>query len=245
MHENIQLFLDFDGVICNSLEECFAASAIALYGLPWDRVGEDLPRLWTVREEAFLAFRPCIREGAEYLLVHELLDEGRGAMDQRRFDDEIRRAGPRKMADFKERLYRVREEALEFHRSWWMARNPLFPGIAEALPQRSHDPDAWIISTKKAAFISEILAYHNVEWPLERILYTGPRRKLDLIKETVGEKKSFLVDDQIDYLDFTDPQVVCRLAAWGFIHPDWLDRPGVRALSLDDFTGILGRGRAS
>lgn len=225
------LYLDFDGVLCDSLEECLRSSWLAGTGF----VGSALPPeppFDSAYRKRFLGCRPFIRSGEDYLVVHEWASQGRVPRSQEEFDASLAEKGPEYLLEAKKRLYEVRESLLEHHRALWLSWNPLYPGMAEALASQSSNPAVWILSTKKAEFIVEILAHHGVRWPLERTLYTGPRRKLDIIGERTPGRPVELIDDQIDHLDFHHPDCRCFLALWGYIAPDAEGRAGA-SLGLD------------
>jgi len=213
------LFLDFDGVLCDSLEECYHSSWLALSGTPVTADRPPEPPFDAAYRARFDAARPFVRSGEDYLVVHQWAASGRVPPDQGAFDADLGARGPGALADLKARLYQVREALLAQHRDLWLSWNPLFAGVAEALAAQRDNPNVWVLSTKKAEFIVEILHKHGAAWPLDRTLYTGPRKKLDLIAERVGARPSVLVDDQIDHLDFDHPSCRCRLALWGYLAP--------------------------
>lgn len=209
------LFIDFDGVICDSLEECFVSSWFALSGTsigpqvpPEVRFDDDYRRL-------FRAARPYVRSGEDYLVVHQWAAVGRAPRSQDEFDADLASRGAEAMADLKRRLYVAREALLAHHRDLWLSWNPLYPGMAEALNAQATNPNVWILSTKKAEFIVQILGAQGVNWPLERTIYTGTKKKLEII-EADFRGRSALIDDQIDHLDFDHPRCRCLLALWGY-----------------------------
>lgn len=226
------LFLDFDGVLCDSLEECFRSSWLAGAGVS---VGAGLPPeppFDRPYRERFNACRPFIRSGEDYLVVHEWTARGAVPGSQAEFDASLAAHGPEAMGRKKDRLYAVRDQLLAYHRKLWLSWNPLYRGIAGALGSQVSNPDVWILSTKKAEFITEILAFHGVAWPPERTIYTGPRKKLDIIGASFPNRRAILIDDQVDHLDFGHPLCRCYLALWGYVAPGAQDRAGA-SLTLD------------
>lgn len=220
------LYLDFDGVLCDSLEECYRSSWLALGNAAVGRVLPPEPPAEEGYRSRFRACRPFIRSGEDYLVVHEWAARGAVPHDQAEFDASLTAKGPEEMARLKERLYAVREKLLEHHRDRWLSWNPLYPGVADALRSQADNPAVWILSTKKAEFITQILQRQGVPWPAARTVYTGPRRKLDLIAELNPGGTAVLLDDQIDHLDFASPTVGCFLALWGYVPPGAADRAG-------------------
>ena len=212
------LFLDFDGVLCDSLEECYRSSWLASRDGEFTEPPAD-PTFDSAYRRRFDACRPFVRSGEDYLIAHEWAASGRIPDGQSQFDESLKAAGTEALATRKAALYRVRDALLASHRPQWLSWNPLYPGIAEALRGQVNNPWVWILSTKKAEFIVEILAHQGVRWPLERTLYTGTNRKLDMIRDLHTERPSLLIDDQIDHLDFSDRWCRCYLALWGYADP--------------------------
>lgn len=225
------LFLDFDGVLCDSLEECFRSSWLAATGYVVGTEAPPEPPVDLDYRKRFGACRPFIRSGEDYLMVHQWAARGAVPRSQAEFDESLAKAGGERLATWKAALYEVRDRLLVHHRSLWLSWNPLYTGIAAALKSQATSDRVWILSTKKAEFIVEILAHHGVDWPLERTLYTGTRKKLEMIEERLGSAPSELIDDQFDHLDFDHPTCRCSLALWGYVAPGAADR-SPRSLTL-------------
>ena len=233
------IFLDFDGVLCDSLEECYRSSWLASVGWTGPETPPDPPFDAAYRRR-FDACRPFIRSGEDYLVVHEWCARGRVPESQADFDASLDAKGRAALDVLKTKLYGVRDRLLETHRSLWLSWNPLYPGIAGALRAQAGNPRVRILSTKKAGFIREIMLSQDVDWPLERTLYTGLRTKLDIIGEVADRLPAVLVDDQIDHLDFKHPTCRCYLALWGYVTPGAAAR-APSALTLDEAVEALTR----
>ena len=62
--------IDFDGVICDSIKECFLSSAHALGHDP-----EILSDAGNVKFRKFKSLRPFVRSGEDYILIQQWLKE--------------------------------------------------------------------------------------------------------------------------------------------------------------------------
>ncbi len=227
------LFLDFDGVICDSLPECYQTSSRLL---PEFNPGPDYA-------SRFRAGRVYIRSGEDYVALHKMLREGRDPRSQQEFDAVLADLGPETMRRYKQDLYQLREAYLKEDPETWLGWNPLYEGMDVSLNAVREDPKVWILSTKKAEFIAEILSHHGVVWPLERIRYTDGKTKLSWIEQIAKGQPSELIDDQIDHLDFSHPTCTCRLALWGYASPE-ARQSGVPSVTLEEVHKYL-RSRAS
>lgn len=252
MTHPLQLFIDFDGVICDSAAECLFSSWVA-----YDRLtrhvqpdgpaeaGPETPTAVPVTlRERFLDLRPFIRAGDDYVLIQHLLATGRAPAQQEDFDKARLDAGPRLLARYADALNRVRQELLAHDRSHWLRLNPLYPGMAELL--RAADWDStWVLSTKRPRYIEAILAFHEVQVPARAILHAAAASKLGMVTAVLDERqaeRAALVDDQLDHLvGNDDPRIEVYLAAWGYAKPEWRADPRVPSLDLPDLLGLLSR----
>ena len=140
-----------------------------------------------------------------------------------------------------ERFYSARERLLSSSRDYWLSLNKLYAGLDIAL---TPPLDRWfIISTKKAEFIREILLSKGIDWELGRIFYSGTEKKIPFIEKVMkreGFERAVFVDDQIDHFKGGDGhRVICLLADWGYVKRDWLTSGTARVLSLAEFRRIL------
>jgi phosphoglycolate phosphatase-like HAD superfamily hydrolase len=249
---NTMLFLDFDGVICNSLPECYLSSLLA-----WNRIQgegalspaeilkhmhEDGDKADNSRREQFEAFRPYIRSGGDYIFLQLAISEHIPLKNQEMFD-----ALPEKYPDIaldaQEIFQNCRRELLEFDKAAWLSLNPLYDHIKPFLELRISDPDCYILSTKPIAFILEILAHHGISWPGERTICSGKRTKVEIIDEIMDKKAvstALFVDDQIDH--FLLPhrhKIRMFLATWGYTEISQPDNPLIEPLKLSQLASRL------
>ena len=232
-------FLDFDGVLCDSLPECYAVSRTAFWRL---HLGMPEPPPSPADEAEFVRMRPYIRRGADYLLLHLAIREGRALESQEAFDGLAAREAD--LDDrFQELFYRARSELLEGNPERWFALNPLYPGIGEMLLRNRRNHDVLILSTKEAPFILEILRHHGVEWEPGRVLCSGKEPKLrfiDRVLKELGASRAVFVDDQIDHFRGKAEHPVRRiLADWGYIRKEWISEERFETISLEGLPAIL------
>jgi phosphoglycolate phosphatase-like HAD superfamily hydrolase len=237
------LVLDFDGVICDSIDECFVSSWIAYHTLYKKTRLAGVP-LTTRRD--FARLRPFIRAGEDFLLIQEILDTGGSASDQAGFDELARRAGAEKRALFRELFYRARARMLETDKDSWLALNRVYPHMIRAFLRIARSAPVFVLSTKRPGFISEILVSNDIELPVERILLSDREPKLataERLREADGFEGAILVEDQIDHIRGNEnPRVRALLATWGYVKEEWL-RPPLAAplLTPDGFLDLVER----
>ena len=229
------IFLDFDGVICDSINECFVSSWLA-----YERNERDEHTHVRLEDyRLFRRYRPFIRTGGDYVLLQRCIAAGIHLVSQADFDLQHESVGTEKMDSYHNRFYDAREELLQSERSFWLSLNTIYPVIKDVLEKAAES--AWILTTKKADFAYEIAAANGMYWNRERIICSGNRRKVDIISEIIGPSSAaaIFIDDQIDHFkDVGDARITCMLAAWGYIVPDWLSS-GVDVIDEGGFVGLM------
>ena len=234
------VLLDFDGVICDSVDECMAASARAYYDLQ----GGTMPApLASRRRVDFARLRPFIRTGEDYLLIHELIDRGIAVQNQADFDEAAHEAGPGKMGRFRDLFYRGRVELMQADRDAWMSMNRIYPEARAALLGAAGKA-LFILSTKKPEFIRDILCHAGIEVPARRILFSGHDPKLPIVERVRsegGHGRAVFIDDQVDHLLANPfPCVAVYLASWGYVASEQVAREaGIPVLAASDLQGLV------
>lgn len=216
------VFLDFDGVICDSLPECYAVSRAAFYGL---HLRSPEPEKGPGDEALFRRLRPYIRRGGDYMFIQLALRDGLEPRSQADFDALIVKR--RELDDhFHGLFYQARRELLATDPERWYALNPLYPGMAELLGRYGGDERFLILSTKEAAFIEKILAFNGIAWDSSRVYCSGKEEKISFIDRVMDERKAeraIFIDDQIDHFKGASRHDLrCLLADWGYVRDDWL-----------------------
>lgn len=227
------VFLDFDGVICDSLPECYTVSLAAYYGL--FRKSEVPKDASGATETVFRRFRPYIRRGGDYLFIQMAIHQGIRLESQEDFDSLIS-ANHNLDDQFHSLFYEARNQLFKTDPDRWYALNPLYPTMKDLLGKHSKDPSFLILSTKEAHFIAEILWHHGIDWGEDRIYCSGKERKLsfiDRVMDELGGTEGLFIDDQIDHFkgDSRHP-VHCLLADWGYVIPEWLRSGKAETVSL-------------
>ena len=239
------LVLDFDGVICDSIDECFVSSWEACQRLG-GAVG-PVPEPPAGLPEAFARLRPYVRTGEDFLVMLHAAEHGDRVGDQTGFDALARREEPGTLARFKALFYAARERLLAEERTRWLSLNRVYPHAREALlgaldsglPLR-------ILSTKKAPYILEILGANGIVIPAADVHYCASGPKVPRVRALLarsGCQRAAFVDDQIDYLlGHDDARIDVYLASWGYVRPEWLAPPvRVPLIDADGLIALVGR----
>jgi phosphoglycolate phosphatase-like HAD superfamily hydrolase len=237
------VFLDFDGVICDSLLETLVSSWQGYYRM---RGEEEPPLVPAALLQEFTALRPYVRAGEDFILIHELIAAGTTIRTQKDFDTQLAQRGKRRIARYKECFYRARGDLLARERTYWISLNKLYPHVVPSLRGWASHPAFYILSTKRASFIVEILTAKGISVEPERVLSCEAKEKKNTILATLearGAGRALFIDDQIDHLapeSSRDPRIVGCLATWGYVQQQWLRDPlGVELLYPNRLAGCV------
>ena len=230
------LFLDFDGVICDSIDETFVSSWMAYT----DDRDVKPASISLSHYRTFKDYRPFIRGGRDYMLIQRCIDTDLAISNQAEFDAQAELIGEAELDEYHRRFYAARGHLLETDRAYWIGLNRIYPAIITAL--KSVASEAWILTTKEAAFAHEIITSKGFDWSIDRVIYSGKERKLRIIEELIGDTGSAIfIDDQIDHFSPpVDPRISCYLASWGYIRPEWLSGD-TEVLTPEGFVELIGK----
>lgn len=224
------LALDFDGVLCDSLPECYFSSALSAFpGISQSELLQEIEK----RSPRFLKFcrwRPFVRSGEDYVFIQHQLDRDLVPETQMEMDALLAQAGPEQMTQFKRTLYEVRDTLLAQEKPLWLSLNPVFPFLKPFLVDLSRNEHVWILSTKRPSFIREILLSNGVQWEGRRILEAAGERKIHVMDRHWGEQAAVVfLDDQPDHFQGLPDRVRCVLPTWGYAKEEWV-RGGMETL---------------
>ncbi len=240
------LVLDFDGVICDSVEECWRSSWTAYHELLLGRPPSDPPADPAADARLrFRALRPYVRSGEDFVLIQQLVSRGASAGSQAEFDREWERPGAPARQRLKELYYQARTALFDRDPEAWLAMNRIFAHVPAALAGLSARVPLYVLSTKKPQFVSATLRANGLAVPEERVLYSEAEPKLVTVERLMRElpaREAVFVEDQVDALRANrNPRIRTFLATWGYVQEEWLRDPGegIRLLDPQGFTHLL------
>ncbi|WP_299410286.1 HAD family hydrolase [Acaryochloris sp. IP29b_bin.148] len=218
------LALDFDGVLCNGLQEYFLTTWRA-YGRVWPTsTPEPPPGL----AEQFYRLRPVIETGWEMpVLLRAILkgfSESQVLADWAAIRDRIVAEEDLDRKSLSQQVDGVRDHWIATDLQSWLALHTFYPGVISQLQRLSQDLELMIISTKESRFIYTLLTDAGVALSRNRIYGKDCRRPkyetLRLLKPEVPGPIWF-VEDRLAALEQVHQQsdlagVGLFLGAWGY-----------------------------
>jgi phosphoglycolate phosphatase-like HAD superfamily hydrolase len=246
------LALDFDGVICDGLEEYFQTA--------W----QAYCQLWQVKNttppadvaESFYRLRPVVETGWEMpLVIHAILSgipESRILVDWGTIAKSLLLSENLDSATFSAAVDGTRDRWIATDIHHWLAQHRFYPGIIQRLKATLQtSTQVAIISTKEGRFIQQLLAGAGVN--LEDLQIYGKevkRPKAQVLRELIqifGTESTFwFVEDRFKTLQTIQTQpdladVRLFLADWGYntaTERASADAdPDISLISLEQFSG--------
>ncbi|RQW00807.1 HAD family hydrolase [bacterium] len=217
------LALDFDGVLCDTLDECLITSINAYRKLSGNpaRVSSllEVKPDWV---KWFRKNRPFVKPAGEYWIMAYWLHEEGGRLSGAEFE-KLKCKHAATIEKFRPVFFEVRAELRNKDEQSWIALHKPFSQAMEGLAGLSEQFDIYFVSNKDRDSIGVLCRHLGLEIPDSRIL-TGEKGKTkpEMIGEIVYERGMkaqdiLFVDDQLDHLfDVAETGAKCFWASWGY-----------------------------
>ncbi|MGD1849824.1 MAG: HAD family hydrolase [Cyanophyceae cyanobacterium] len=245
------LALDFDGVICNGLQEYFQV-AWTTYCTVWKREDKTPPAGISQR---FGPLRAVIESGWEMpLLVYGLMKGLDDATLLGQWDTvkrELMKDCPLEAPHLAEALDRCRDRWIESDLDRWLGLHQFYPGVLAQLNRwLDQELPLFIITTKEARFARRLLEKAGVMMPKSTIFGKGEHRPkwqtLALLSDIEDVRQVWFVEDRLLTLDSVAQQPELKdiglfLADWGYNRPSdrqaAKDNKNSHLINLNQFNG--------
>lgn len=239
------LCLDFDGVICNSMNECMLVTFNAYSGACYTSL-DALPAGY---RETFRRYRYLVRDPGEYFLLADMFHRGAG-IDETRFADVVSQEAFR-CRDFKVKFFAARHELRNRSLRTWLELHPPYKRFVDFIKQVSVPID--IITTKDEESVSLLLREYAVHDKVGHVfgqealaVYGG---KAGAIREacrrsSIAPGEVAYLDDHLQHLaDVRETGVKLWYATWGYTNPSLSKMPyDIHALVIDSAQEMLEGG---
>ena len=210
------LALDFDGVIWDSVGECFVMARrvyTEMTGLPCS----DL-------EAAFRRGRWLVRTGGDFMLILQLAmaypERDLTHFPKAEFE-KLQQAKAEQMAEFTKEFYALREKTRDQHWDEWISFQQPYPLLLQQMePLRQLFDQIVVCTTKDTKSAQALLASAGLDLPIygkELALHKGDQIQALCQQHGVTPAQIFFIDDLVENLDQVRPSgAACGLAAWGY-----------------------------
>ena len=209
--------LDFDGVVIDSIEECYQVSKEVYYGFNQIDFDEVLYK------NLFFEYRGLVGPAHEYLILHQLLnnhlfhDTGLGKENYEILKNKIDTATLDRFEFlfFSKRTYYQKTNFLK-----WVELNPITDFGNYLIPRNNED--IYIVTTKNRFATEALLKHYKISvreiFANDEIKTFGTKGKLIsniLDRESIDQ--AYFIDDSISHLETVDDnRIKCFFADWGY-----------------------------
>jgi phosphoglycolate phosphatase-like HAD superfamily hydrolase len=210
-------FFDFDGVIVDSIDECYIVSKGVYFGyanFPYDE--EEYKAL-------FYKYRGLVRPAYEYMTLHESIEaylKGKGG-DIGELFKKISIAKSDKDKTFYEKEFFYKRSLYQSDdMENWLSMNPIMPFGKTLVGRDNHD--VIIVTTKNKEATNILLEHYKIKvnkiYANDEIKCYGSKGLL--ITHVMDEnniKEAIFLDDAVEHLETVkDNRVACYFADWGY-----------------------------
>jgi phosphoglycolate phosphatase-like HAD superfamily hydrolase len=241
---------DFDGVICDSTEECLLTSWNA-----WERrhgrsgYRTSLEEFSKKERDTFRPLRPYVRGAGEYYVLRRCLEENLPISGQSDFENYCRN-WKQHLPSFKQIFYEERERMRTENPQDWLDLHPVWPEAIEILARLNKEGRVYVATLKDGESVRLILEAHHISLPVKCLLdqsqITGKLEALDTIRNIEGCSKGdilFLDDNAAHLVEPFRAGYRCYLTTWGYTpadHRKIAETHGIPLLSLTELFEIVG-----
>jgi phosphoglycolate phosphatase-like HAD superfamily hydrolase len=222
------LALDFDGVVCDGMQEYFATSW-RTYCKIWNPSNVEPPE--NLRDR-FFRLRPIIEIGWEMpILVRALMLDIPDTKIEQNWSEIVRellQTENLNAADIGSKLDGIRDNWIASDLDSWLALHRFYPGVAERLQELlASEVQPIIVTTKEGRFVQQLLQQQNIRLPTRWIIGKEVRRsKSQTLRELLANYSDrtptiWFVEDRLETLRVVQQQpdlaaVQLFLADWGY-----------------------------
>lgn len=213
----IVLALDFDGVICNSIDECLITSYNAFYESEINNVS-DIP---DDIKSFFYTYRHYVRPAREYYLIHKAFQKKLTNFDLKIFN-QLQNKYRHESRLFEPRFYKMRS-FLKQDKEHWISLHRIYDHVREFF--WSYENEFFIVTTKDKDSV-EILSEHfgfrkKIKDIFSKEISIDKRR---LFKKLFSKYDQYLVKNKLAFVDdnefhlaqVQDFPLELYFAAWGY-----------------------------
>lgn len=248
------LALDFDGVLCNGLNEYFQTT-YRVYQSIWS---SDPELDWEDFRSEFYHLRPVIETGWEMPLLlralvlkidpERILQEWAGVLSELVAAEGLDRRALAVQLD------QVRDQWIQSDLVGWLACHEFYPGVVERLRSwlTLGELVIYIITTKEGRFVQALLQGHDLNLPTAQIVGKESntpkaqtlRQLLTHLQERTPDPEIWFVEDRLKTLRSVQREpdlasIQLFLAEWGYTTPSERQQahqdPHIQVLTLDQF----------
>jgi len=245
------LALDFDGVIVNSLMECFHSAYLAYVTMfPDAKINchiefkpDNVEKIEQATKQVFLKhkqLRPFIGKAADYFIIFHIVENDWQVNTQQEFNGVIKKYKD-DLPSYDKAFYAARDRIKEIDFDFWFSFTSLFKKPVEDMKKLSKDFKLAVITNNELITVKASLKKAGLEIDEKDIADNrfGKDKKVHLDylknKHNVSYQDIYFVDDQVYFSQqFKTLGVKCFLPTWGFNNKEQQELAKKQGITLVD-----------
>jgi phosphoglycolate phosphatase-like HAD superfamily hydrolase len=223
------IVFDFDGVVCDSSDECMVSSWNAWE--EWegrDNFRNDLSEFTENNKLNFRKVRPRVRGAGEYYILRRAFSEGISIDNQEVFDN-LEEQWQENIEPFKALFFQVREKLRRDDINAWIDLHPIFNDVVEVMKILNDQNRLFIATLKDAKSVRLILENKGIKIKENRMLDQSQIKSkvqaLDIFRKQLGcnKKDMVFIDDNVTHLlEPRNEKYNVFLTTWGVVLDEYL-----------------------
>jgi len=235
------IVFDFDGVVCDSSDECMVSSWNAWE--EWEGRGNfrnDLSEFTENNKLNFRKIRPRVRGAGEYYILRRAFSEGI-SIDNQEVYDKLEEEWKEHIVPFKTIFFKAREKLRRDDINAWIDLHPIFNGVVEVMKILNDQNRLFIATLKDAKSVKLILKNKGIEIKENRLLdqsqIKSKLQALDKFRKQTGcnKKDMVFIDDNVTHLlEPKNEKYTVFLTTWGPVLDEYLSIAKIHNIRLLD-----------
>lgn len=218
------LCLDFDGVICDSIDETLlvAYNSYQIFYHHTHNIVSSLDQIAPEISNSFRRYRYLVRPACEYWILMHALYTNVSEINQKIFN-EMLLFHKETIAVFEPIFFETREKLREQHPKKWLGLHRLYPQFSEAWPDVQQKFEVYIVTTKNLSAVIQLIRHFDISIHKNRI---WTKEKINEKKEAIEfiakrhdityENIIFIDDHPLHLQDVEKTGAKCVWASWGY-----------------------------
>jgi phosphoglycolate phosphatase-like HAD superfamily hydrolase len=235
------IVFDFDGVVCDSTDECMVTSWNAWE--EWearDNFRNDLSEFTENDKLNFRKVRPRVRGAGEYYILRRAFSEGI-SIDNQEVYDKLEDRWQENIEPFKAIFFKAREKLRRDDINAWIDLHPVFNGVVEVMKILNDQNRLYIATLKDAKSVRLILENKDIKIKENRLLdqsqIKSKLQALDKFRKQIAcnKKDMVFIDDNVTHLlEPNNEKYTVFLTTWGVVLDEYLSIAKIHNIQLLD-----------
>jgi FMN phosphatase YigB (HAD superfamily) len=215
------LCLDFDGVICDSIEESLlvAHNGFQIQRGRAENVVERIERIPSTLTRPFRKYRYLVRPAREYWLLMHLIESACDTITESIFSSQLEQFR-KEVETFGPVFYRTRASFQYEYYETWLSLHKLYDEFSSVWPSLSETYEVYIVTDKNSSSVRTLLSHFSIQMAPERILARGEfDSKPGAVSRIAAERSKeilFVDDNPRTVSEVASTGVQSYLARWGY-----------------------------